>query len=63
ADTWVADHCRDRGVAARVGDMMGELVMEALATLRPGRTYPIRLHPPKFREAGIQRIRRPNHGG
>ena len=29
----VADHCRDRGVAARVGDMMGELVMEALATL------------------------------
>ena len=29
----VADHCRDRGVAARVGNMMGELVMEALATL------------------------------
>src|SRR5437016_2349908 len=28
-----ADHCRDRGVAARVGNMMGELVMEALATL------------------------------
>ena len=29
----VADHCRDRGLAARVGNMMGELVMEALATL------------------------------
>jgi transcriptional regulator NrdR family protein len=29
----VADHCRDRGLAARVGEMMGELVMEALATL------------------------------
>ncbi len=29
----VADHCRDRGVAAWVGDMMGELVMEALAML------------------------------
>jgi transcriptional repressor NrdR len=29
----VADHCRDRGVAAWVGEMMGELVMEALATL------------------------------
>jgi hypothetical protein len=29
----VADHCRDRAVAARVGEMMGELVMEALATL------------------------------
>ena len=31
--TPVADHRRDRGVAARVGDMMGERVMEALATL------------------------------
>ena len=29
----VADHCRDRGLAAWVGNMMGELVMEALATL------------------------------
>ena len=29
----VADHCRDRGVAARVGEMIGEQVMEALATL------------------------------
>ena len=29
----VADHCRDRSLAARVGNMMGELVMEALATL------------------------------
>ena len=28
----VADHCRDRGVAAWVGNMMGA-VMEALATL------------------------------
>ena len=27
---------------------MGELVMEALATLRPGRTYPIRLGLPKI---------------
>ncbi|MGA7259899.1 MAG: hypothetical protein WA709_14550 [Stellaceae bacterium] len=31
--TPVVDHRRDRGVAARVGDMMGERVMEALATL------------------------------
>ena len=30
--TW-SEICRDRGVAARVGNMVGELVMEALATL------------------------------
>jgi hypothetical protein len=32
----VADHCRDRGVAARVGNMIGELVME-VGDARPGR--------------------------
>ena len=36
ADTWLQIIAR-LSVAARVGDMMGELVMEALATLRPGR--------------------------
>ena len=36
ADTWLQIIAR-LSVAARVGDMIGELVMEALATLRPGR--------------------------
>ena len=60
----VADHCRDRGLAARVGNMMGELVMEALATLdqvafiRSAAVYR------NFREAkDFGEFVGPNHGG
>ena len=40
-------------------DMIGELVMEALSTPRPGRLYPLRLGLPQFpRGQGFRRFRR-----